>query len=133
MRLGVLISAAGVYAGYPLAGPLLGLIITVVILDVVRRSLRVVVLGLLDGVAAHVIDRIRAAAARSTASKRSETYARDGSAITRTPTAISSCLPTCRYSGFGAPRGQRPSAPDLLGTAIAIAGARASWRAIVDR
>lgn len=60
--LAVLIGAAGLYLGYPLADPVTGLVITVVILGVAWQSLRLVVVRLLDGVDPNVIDRIRASA-----------------------------------------------------------------------
>jgi cation diffusion facilitator family transporter len=56
--LGVLISAAGVWLGYPLADPILGLVITVTILAIVWQSGKAVLTRLLDGIDPEVIDEI---------------------------------------------------------------------------
>jgi len=56
--LGVLFSAAGVWMGYPLADPIIGLIITVAILRIVWESGKAVFTRLLDGVDPEVIDEI---------------------------------------------------------------------------
>lgn len=63
--LAVLVSAAGVWSGYPLADPLVGLVITAVIFSIVWESGRFVFTRLLDGVAPEVIDEIRDAAAHA--------------------------------------------------------------------
>lgn len=56
--LGVLISAAGVWLGYPLADPIVGLVITVTILAIVWQSGKAVFTRLLDGVDPEVIEEI---------------------------------------------------------------------------
>src|SRR5262249_54014225 len=57
--LGVLISALGVWMGYPLADPALGLIITIIILRIVWQSGKSVFTRLLDGVDPEVIREIK--------------------------------------------------------------------------
>lgn len=59
--LAVLIGAAGVWLGYPLADPLVGLLITAVILWIVWDSGRTVLARLADGVDPEVIDEIKRA------------------------------------------------------------------------
>ena len=56
--LGVLFSALGVWLGYPLADPLIGLFITVAILRIVWESGKAVFTRLLDGVDPEVIEEI---------------------------------------------------------------------------
>ena len=56
--LGVLFSAAGVWLGYPLADPIIGLLITASILPIVWESGKAVLGRLLDGVNPEVIDEI---------------------------------------------------------------------------
>jgi cation diffusion facilitator family transporter len=56
--LAVLGGAVGVWAGYPLLDPLVGLLITAVILRIVWQSGRVIFMRLLDGVDPEVIDAI---------------------------------------------------------------------------
>lgn len=58
--LAVLVGAVGVYAGYPMADPMIGLLITTAILGIVWQSATMVVSRMLDGVGPEVIDRIRA-------------------------------------------------------------------------
>ncbi len=60
--LGVLFSAAGVWFGYPLADPIVGLLITIAILDVVWESGKTAFIRLIDGVDPEVVDEIRHAA-----------------------------------------------------------------------
>jgi cation diffusion facilitator family transporter len=57
--LGVLFSAVGVWLGYPLADPIIGLIITAAILPIVWESGKAVFTRLLDGVDPEVTDEIR--------------------------------------------------------------------------
>jgi cation diffusion facilitator family transporter len=57
--LGVLLSALGVWLGYPLADPIVGLVITIVILRIVWDSGKTVFTRLLDGVDPEVTDEIR--------------------------------------------------------------------------
>lgn len=61
--LAVLLGAIGVYLGYPLADPIVGLGITIAILNIVRQSAQTVFLRMLDGVEPGVLDAIRHAAA----------------------------------------------------------------------
>lgn len=63
--LAVVAGAAAVALGYPLADPLIGLLIAVVILGIVWQSGRVVFTRMLDGVEPGTIDRIRRAAAHA--------------------------------------------------------------------
>lgn len=56
--LGVLFSAVGVGNGYPLADPVIGLVITIAILAIVWQSGKAVFTRLLDGVDPEVIDEI---------------------------------------------------------------------------
>jgi cation diffusion facilitator family transporter len=56
--LGVLFSAVGVWLGYPLTDPIIGLVITVAILPIVWESGKAVFTRLLDGVDPEVIEEI---------------------------------------------------------------------------
>lgn len=60
--LAVLFGALGVWLGYPLADPIVGLLITVAILGIVWQSAKAVFSRLLDGVEPEVLDEIRHAA-----------------------------------------------------------------------
>src|SRR5215204_5306032 len=60
--LAVLLGAGGVWLGYPLADPLVGLIIAAAILVIVWQSGKTIFTRLLDGVEPKVIDEIRHAA-----------------------------------------------------------------------
>ncbi len=60
--LAVLVGAIGVWRGYPLADPVIGLLITTVILRIVWQSGKVVFTRLLDGVDPDVLDEIAHAA-----------------------------------------------------------------------
>jgi cation diffusion facilitator family transporter len=57
--LAVLFGAIGVWLGYPLADPIVGLVITVTILHIVWDSGKAVFVRLLDGVDPRVTDEIR--------------------------------------------------------------------------
>ena len=57
--LGVLFGAVGVWLGYPLADPIVGLLITVAILRIVWESGKAIFTRLLDGVDPEVTDEIR--------------------------------------------------------------------------
>jgi cation diffusion facilitator family transporter len=57
--LAVLLSAFGVWLGYPLADPLIGLLITALILRIVWQSGKAVFTRLLDGIDPEVTDEIR--------------------------------------------------------------------------
>ncbi len=61
--LAVLAGAAGVWLGYPLADPIVGLLIAAAILVIVWQSGKTVFIRMLDGVDPEVIDEIRHAAA----------------------------------------------------------------------
>jgi cation diffusion facilitator family transporter len=60
--LAVLIGVLGVWLGYPLADPIVGLVITVAIFGIVIQSGKQIFTRMLDGVDPHVIDEIRHAA-----------------------------------------------------------------------
>jgi len=60
--LAVLLGAAGVWLGFPLADPLVGLAITGAILRIVWQSAKAVFTRLLDGVDPEVVDEVRHAA-----------------------------------------------------------------------
>jgi len=62
--LAVLVGAVGVWLGYPLADPIVGLLIAAAILVIVWQSGKMVFARLLDGVDPFVMDEIRSAAAR---------------------------------------------------------------------
>jgi cation diffusion facilitator family transporter len=61
--LAVLVGVLGVWLGYPLADPVVGLIITIAIFGIVIQSGKQIFSRMLDGVDPHVIDEIRHAAA----------------------------------------------------------------------
>jgi len=60
--LAVVLGAAGVYLGFPLADPIIGLLITVAILGIVWQSSSAVVTRMLDGVEPGLIEELRHAA-----------------------------------------------------------------------
>lgn len=60
--LAVLVGVIGVWLGYPLADPIVGLLITIAIFGIVIQSGKQVFSRMLDGVDPHVIDEIRHAA-----------------------------------------------------------------------
>ncbi len=57
--LAVLFGAIGVKLGFPLADPIVGLIITIMILRIVWESIKMVFIRLLDGVESETIDEIK--------------------------------------------------------------------------
>jgi cation diffusion facilitator family transporter len=57
--LAVLLGAIGARLGYPIADPIVGILITVVILHIAWHSARGVLIRLLDGVEPSVLDKIR--------------------------------------------------------------------------
>ena len=57
--LAVVLGAFGVWMGFPLADPIVGLIITVAILGIVWQSARAVLTRMLDGVEPQMIDELR--------------------------------------------------------------------------
>ncbi len=57
--LAVLVGAIGVWLGYPLADPIVGLVITITILRIVWASGKTVFIRLLDGVDPEIVDEIR--------------------------------------------------------------------------
>jgi cation diffusion facilitator family transporter len=59
--LAVLVGAGGVALGFPLADPIVGLVITVAILAVLRTALRDIYRRLMDAVDPHLVDRAEAA------------------------------------------------------------------------
>lgn len=61
--LAVVLGAAGVWAGFPLADPIVGLLITIAIFGIVWQSARAVITRSLDGIDPGVLDEIRHAAA----------------------------------------------------------------------
>jgi len=60
--LAVVLGAAGVWLGFPLADPLVGLVITVLIFGIVWQSARAVFSRMLDGVEPELLEEIRHAA-----------------------------------------------------------------------
>jgi cation diffusion facilitator family transporter len=60
--LAVLFGALGVWLGYPLADPIVGLLITVAIVQIVWQSSKAVLARMLDGVDPRIIDDVEAAA-----------------------------------------------------------------------
>jgi len=60
--LAVVVGAAGVWLGYPLTDPIIGLLITLAILGIVWQSARAVLTRALDGIEPHVIAEIHHAA-----------------------------------------------------------------------
>lgn len=60
--LAVLVGALGVYLGYPLADPIIGLLITVAIFGIVWTSARTIFTRILDGVEPETLDQLRASA-----------------------------------------------------------------------
>lgn len=61
--LAVVLGAAGVWLGFPLADPIVGLLITAVIFGIVWQAARAVLTRMLDGVEPGIADEIRHAAA----------------------------------------------------------------------
>jgi cation diffusion facilitator family transporter len=68
--LAVVLGAAGVWLGFPLADPIIGLIITVVILGIVWQSSRAVLTRMLDGVEPGLVGEIRHAVGHVAAVRR---------------------------------------------------------------
>jgi cation diffusion facilitator family transporter len=60
--LAVVLGAAGVWAGFPLADPIIGLLITIAIFGIVWQSAKAVITRSLDGVSPSVVEEIRHAA-----------------------------------------------------------------------
>ena len=63
--LGVLASVIGIWLGFPLADPLVGLIITVLILRIMWSSAKAVFMRMLDGVDPEIVNEIRHAASHA--------------------------------------------------------------------
>jgi cation diffusion facilitator family transporter len=63
--LAVLFGALGVWLGYPLADPIVGLLITVAIVQIVWQSSKAVLARMLDGVDPRIIDEVETAARRA--------------------------------------------------------------------
>lgn len=57
--LAVLIGAAGVWLGYPIVDPLIGMLITITILKIVFDTSKLVFTRLLDGVEPEIIDKVK--------------------------------------------------------------------------
>ncbi|AAM04244.1 TPA: cation transporter [Methanosarcina acetivorans] len=60
--LAVLVGAVGVWLGYPILDPLIGMLITIAILKIVLDSSKLVFTRLLDGVEPEVLDQVKAIA-----------------------------------------------------------------------
>jgi cation diffusion facilitator family transporter len=60
--LAVVVGAVGVWAGFPLADPIIGLLITIAIFGIVWQSARSVLTRMLDGVEPGLLDEVRHAA-----------------------------------------------------------------------
>ena len=60
--LAVVLGAVGVWLGFPLADPIIGLLITLAIFGIVWQSSKAVFTRMLDGVEPHVIDEVKHAA-----------------------------------------------------------------------
>jgi cation diffusion facilitator family transporter len=85
--LAVLIGAVGVWLGYPLADPIVGLVISAAIAVLVWQSARAIILRMLDGVDTEAVDAIAHAAAHVAGVEEvTDVRARDGSAIACMPT-----------------------------------------------
>jgi hypothetical protein len=95
--LAVLFGAGGVALGYPLADPIIGLLITVAILAVLRTAVRDVFRRLMDGVDPDLIDTAEATLA-SPAGREGESAAYEcagsGTAYTPTPNSTLTRQPT---------------------------------------
>ena len=76
--LAVVIGAAGVWIGYPLADPIIGLLITLAILGIVCQSAKAVFTRMLDGIAPGTADEIRHAAEHVAGVRGAPAYARGG-------------------------------------------------------
>ena len=75
--LAVFLGALGVWLGYPWADPLIGIIITFVILGIVWSSVKVVFCRLIDGVDPEVVDDVREAASHVTGREGSHKCSRE--------------------------------------------------------
>lgn len=60
--LSVLVGALGVWAGFPLADPIVGVLISIAIFVLVWQSARAIIVRMLDGVETHILDEIAHAA-----------------------------------------------------------------------
>ena len=63
--LAVLFGALGVWLGYPLADPIIGLLITLMIVHIVWQASKAVFTRMLDGVEPHIMDAVHEAAGRA--------------------------------------------------------------------
>jgi cation diffusion facilitator family transporter len=85
--LAVLIGAVGVWLGYPVADPIVGLVISAAIAVLVWQSARAIILRMLDGVDTEAVDAISPTRRHmSPGSRRSPMCGLDGSAIACMPT-----------------------------------------------
>jgi cation diffusion facilitator family transporter len=64
--LSVLVGAAGVWLGWPIVDPIVGMLITLTILGIVWDSMKTVFTRMLDGVEPRIVDEIRATTQRAT-------------------------------------------------------------------
>lgn len=62
VSLGVLLSVTGVWLGYPLADPIIGFLMTLMIFKIVWESSKAVFTRLLDGIEPDIVDKIKSAA-----------------------------------------------------------------------
>jgi cation diffusion facilitator family transporter len=83
--LAVVVGASGVAAGFPLADPIVGLVITVAILFVLKDALRSVYRRLMDSVESGLVDEVFAWSRRCPGSKPSRAFASVGSAMSYEP------------------------------------------------
>ena len=74
-----LFGAVGVWLGYPLADPIIGLLITAAIFGIVMQSGKSIFFRMLDGAEPNVIDELRHAAEHVPQVRRSPRCARAGS------------------------------------------------------
>src|SRR5215218_798261 len=120
--LSVLLGAAGVALGFPLADPLVGLGITAAILVVLRDAAREVYRRLMDAVDPELVDRVEAELAAAPGVLGLGRSGCAGSATLCGPSARSWSTPSCRWwRGTGSPR--RPS----IGSSTTSRGSPPRW------
>ena len=83
--LAVLFGAVGVWLGYPLADPVVGLLITAAIFGIVLQSGKSIFIRMLDGAEPHIIEEIRHAAEHVPQVQEVTEVRRAGSGIACTP------------------------------------------------
>lgn len=104
--LAVVLGALGVWLGFPLADPIIGLLITIAIFGIVWQSARAVITRSLDGIEPGVTDEIRHAAEHVSGIDRSPTSRPAGSAT--------GCTPMSRSPSTAASRSPRQTASRSL-------------------